>query len=147
MIRQLRENIRFISATFNALSLKAGAKMSTRSRLQVENKGMLAMIVFYVAVGITFLVWMSMTDFPPHIGLLGVFSLAAGYGIIRKRAWSLWLVLILFFAATTLSIFVIYSLFSKDLTLVLGMVGYLIMTWVFTAYASAKRESLGWQAF
>jgi hypothetical protein len=116
--------------------------MSLGSRLRIESWGMFATSFFYAVVGIAFLALLPVSGFPPHIGILGILSLIAAYGMFRKRAWSFWFVIILFFASTTFSSYVIYSVLTRDYLLSVGMIFYLILTWVFTAYAANKRKVL-----
>lgn len=117
--------------------------MSFTSKLNVENKGMLATSIFYVIVGIAFLVLLWMTGFAPQLGIIGVFSLITAYGLFQKRSWSIWLIVILFFVATTFSLYMLdYYLSVSDYLTSLGVTAYLVLTWVFSAYAASKRNSL-----
>jgi hypothetical protein len=116
--------------------------MSLGSRLRIESWGIFATSAFYAIVGITFLALLPMSGFPPHIGILGILSLIAAYGMFRKRAWSFWFIVILFFASTTLAFYIIFSVFATDYLLGVGMIFYLILTWAFTAYAATKRKVL-----
>lgn len=116
--------------------------MSLGSRFKIESRGMLATSMFYAVVGVIFLAVMVMANFPPHIGIMGIFSLIAAYGVFRKRGWVIWFVIISFFIATTFSAFMIYDVFASNLLLGLGAVAYLILTWVFTVYVAAKRTTL-----
>jgi hypothetical protein len=109
---------------------------------KIDNKGIFTSSIFYMAVGIVFLALLLLNDFPPHIGLLAVFSLGAAYGLLRKRSWSLWFVLILFFSGTTFAAFMIYTILSQNLLSVVALVVYLILTWVFTIYIAARRDVL-----
>ena len=112
------------------------------SKLKIESKGMFATSVFYAVVGIIFLVLMPMANFAPHIGIIGVFSLVAAYGVFRKRAWVIWFVIILFFVGTTFSAFMISDILTRNYILGVSMIAYLILTWVFTAYAASRRNNL-----
>ena len=134
--------IKFINVAVDALRLKAGLKMSIRSKLKIENKGIFATSVFYAVIGIIFLVLLPLTSFPPHIAVIALFSLIAAYGMFRKRSWAIWLVVILFFVANTFSAYMLYYSLLKDYLLGLGVVVYLILTWVFTAYVATKRKNL-----
>jgi hypothetical protein len=116
--------------------------LSILSRLKTENKGNLAASVFYAIAGIIFLAWMILTGFPPHLAIIGIFSLITAYGIIRKRAWAIWLVIILFFIATTFSAILIYNILASDIILTTAAIAYLILTWIFTAYIAANRNTL-----
>jgi hypothetical protein len=107
--------------------------MSLGSRLGIESKGMAATLVFYAVVGVVF---------PPHVGIKSVFSLATAYGTFRKRSWAIWPVIILFFVATTFSVYTLYFYLLSDYVLSIGMILYLIATWVFTGYVASKRRSL-----
>jgi len=116
--------------------------MSIRSRLKMENIGMLAALAFYAIVGIVCFIMLPIANFPPHIGIIGILSLVTAYGLLRKRVWIIWFVAILFFIATTVSLYTMYILLGKDLILDISMTAYLILTWVFTAYTTTKRKTL-----
>mgnify|MGYP006268464179 CR=1 FL=1 len=116
--------------------------MSIRSKLKIENVGMFTAFLFYAIVGITWFVVLPMANFPPHIGILAILSLIAAYGLFRKRSWTIWVVVVLFFVVTTSSVVTLYYLLGKDLLIDVSMIAYLILTWVFTAYAVDKRKTL-----
>ncbi len=103
---------------------------------------MLVASVFYVAAGIVFLALLPTANFPPHVGIIAIMSLATAYGIFRKRVWTIWLIVILLFASTTYSAFTVYNVLAKDIILGLGMIAYLVLTWLFTIYVAAKRKAL-----
>lgn len=117
-------------------------KMSVGSRLKLEGKGMLAASVFYAVVGVAFVVWMFLTSFPVHVGIIAVFSFVTAYALAMKRGWAVWFVLVGFFTATTFAAFIIYGFVTSNLLLGVGIVVYLVLTWVFTAYVANKRGSL-----
>jgi hypothetical protein len=116
--------------------------MSLGSKINVESKGMLMNLVFYLAVGMIFLALLPMTDFAPHLGIIGIFSLIAAYGMFRRRNWTIWLIVMLFFVGTTFSVYMLYYYLFSDYLLGIGMLAYLILTWVSTAYVASKRGSL-----
>jgi len=116
--------------------------MSFVSKLRMESAGMLLAIVFYALVGVVFLVLLPFTSFPPHIGIIGIFSLIAAYGAFRKRGWTIWFAMILFCIATTFSVYTLYYYLMIDYLLGAGTLVYLILTWVCTVYLAAKRKSL-----
>jgi hypothetical protein len=103
---------------------------------------MLVAIAFYAVAGIVNFAALFMANFPPHLGIMGILSLVAAYGLFMKRDWAIWIVAILFFVVTTFSVYTLYSLWSLDLILDLSMVAYLILTWVFTAYILMNRRVL-----
>jgi uncharacterized membrane protein (DUF2068 family) len=116
--------------------------MSFKSKLKVESKGMFTAFVFYVLVGIISFAVLSMANFPPHIGIIGILNLITAYGLFKKRVWTIWFVVMLFFIATTFSVVTLYSLSGKDLLLDISVIVYLVLTWVFTAYTATKRKTL-----
>ena len=114
--------------------------MSFASKLKTANIQTLAPVTFYGAVGILFLVLLPLTNFPPHIGLTGILSLITAYGLFNKRFWATWLVVALFFVATTFSLYTLYfSLFSNWIVGA-SMITYAILTWAFTVYTILKRK-------
>lgn len=116
--------------------------MSLKSRLKIESFGMFAAFVFYAIVGTICFVVFSLANFPPHLGIIGILSLITAYGLLKSRVWTIWVVVALFFIATTFSACMLYRAFWKDMLLDVSMVAYLILTWIFTAYTAAKRKSL-----
>ncbi|MDI6690631.1 MAG: hypothetical protein QME50_02040 [Candidatus Bathyarchaeota archaeon] len=114
--------------------------MSIKSKLKMENVGIFLVFVFYVVVGVVCFVVLPMANFLPTMGIMGVLSLITAYGIFKKRVWAVWLVVMLFFIATTFSASMLYSYFGKDLIIDISMFAYLILTWIFTAYTVAKRK-------
>ena len=116
--------------------------MSLKSKLKIENIGMFAAFVFYAIVGIICFAVLPMTNFPPHIGIIGILNLITAYGLFKKRVWTIWTVVVLFFIATTFSVVTLYSLLGKDILLDISVVVYLVLTWVFTAYTATKRKTL-----
>jgi len=116
--------------------------MALKSRLKMENTGMLAASAFYAVVGISFFIALPMTNFPPHIGLMGVLSLINSYGLLKNRVWTLWVIIVLFFIATTFSVYMLYIAYGKNVFLDLSVIAYFILTWIFTGYTTANRQVL-----
>lgn len=117
--------------------------MSFKSKLKMENLGMFAAFVFYAIVGIVCFAILATVDFRLiHIGIIGILSLTTAYGLFKHRVWALWVVVALFFIATTFSAFTLYYAFVQDILLDVSVIAYLILTWIFTAYTAAKRKTL-----
>ncbi|HVP93024.1 MAG TPA: hypothetical protein VMS94_04710 [Acidobacteriota bacterium] len=116
--------------------------MSLRSRLDFGSRGMLATIAFYAVVGIVNFAVLFMANFPPHLGVMGILSLIAAYGLFMKRAWTMWVVAMLFFIVTTFAAYTLYYVWSNDAIVSLSALAYLILTWIFTAYIAMKRRVL-----
>jgi uncharacterized membrane protein (DUF2068 family) len=116
--------------------------MSFKTRLKIDDTGMFVALIFYAVAGIIAFATLPMAGFPPHIGIIGILSLIVAYGLFRKRTWTIWFVVILFFTATAFSVIMLYYYFGTDLILDISMVAYLILTWVFTVYIADKRKNL-----
>jgi hypothetical protein len=115
-------------------------KMSFASKLKTIGAQTLAPAAFYGAVGIIFLVLLPLADFPPHIGLIGILSLVTAYSILKKRAWAVWLVGILFAVATTLSLYTLYVIAFTNWIVSASMIVYAVLTWIVTLYMILKRK-------
>jgi hypothetical protein len=117
--------------------------MSLKSKLKIENIGMFVAFAFYAVVGIICFAVLTIVDFRLiHIGIIGILSLITAYGLLKSRVWTVWIIVVLFFIATTFSAYMLYSAFEKNLLLDVSMIAYLLFTWVFTAYTAAKRKAL-----
>ena len=117
--------------------------MSLKSKLKIENFGMFAASVFYTLVGVLCFTVLIIVDFRfVHIGIMGILSLITAYGLFKKRNWSLWVVVALFFIGTTFSAYTLYYTLGGDLFINISAIVYLIFTWVFTTYVTAKRRTL-----
>ena len=115
--------------------------MSLASKLKMINMETIAPVAFYGLIGIIFLIMLPLSGFPPHIGLMGVTSLIAAYGLFKKRFWAIWLVVALFFVATTFTLYTLYYVLTIDVLATAGMIAYAVLTWIFTAYVISKRKS------
>ena len=115
--------------------------MALASKLKMENLTSLASTAFYGIVGIVFLALMAMNGFPPHVALIGITSVVAAYGLFMKRKWANWLVVALFFVATTFSLFTLYYVIATDAMAAAGMIAYAVLTWIFTALVVVKRKA------
>jgi len=114
--------------------------MSIASR--IEHRGIFITSIFYAIAGILFLILFPLNGYAPHLGLLGIFSLCTAYGLFRMRSWSLWLVMILFISGTVFAVFTLYTITFQNLLYSIGVIAYLILTWISAIYVGAKREVL-----
>ena len=125
--------------------------MGLRSRLGIEYKGMFFSALFYLVASVANLIILGVYDLRLfHIAFLAVLSLIAAFGLYRLQRWSLWLVVSLFFIATTniafmLNISIANYTTNADLSNLLAIIAwtvYLILTWIATVYVAAKRKNL-----
>ena len=99
----------------------------------------IAPVAFYAIAGIILLVLLPIIGVLLHIGLTGVVSLITAYALFTKRRWATWLVVILFFVVTTISLFTLYFVIFSDLLTSLSLLLYAVLTWYFTYYTLLKR--------
>ncbi|MCW4017444.1 MAG: hypothetical protein NWF00_01975 [Candidatus Bathyarchaeota archaeon] len=106
-----------------------------------KNQGILSLasVAFYGVAGVILLALLPFSGFPPHIGLLGITSIIAAYGLFTQRAWAKWLVAALFFVASTFTIYTLYFIIGTDIVASAGMIVYTALTWIFTALAVWKK--------
>jgi len=116
--------------------------MSLASRLKVESVGRLLNIVFYAIAGIILFIALPFANYPPHIAIIGIISLITAYGLFVKRNWSLYTVIMLLLIVTTFAAYMLYYLATINLILEIGVVVYLILTWISAIYISTKRKTL-----
>ena len=115
--------------------------MALASKLTMKNLPQLASVAFYGVAGVVLLALMAVNGFPPDVALLGLVSVIAAYGLFMRRGWALWLVVALFFVATTFSLFTLYFVVATDALATAGMVAYAVLTWVFTALVIIRRKA------
>ena len=124
---------KFISYTLTALG-KGEQKVSLTSKLRSFNRIEIASLVFYIAAGVILLVCLPLTGYAPQLGLLGILSIIVAYGVFTKRAWAPWLIFILFVGASTFSLYTLVVAGFSNALLGIGMVAYVVLTWVFAIY-------------
>jgi hypothetical protein len=112
--------------------------MPISSTLKNANVGTTASVIFYAVVGIVFLVALPFVNYPPHIGLTGIMSIVAAYGLFTKRAWAPWLVVALFLVALTITAFTLFFSMFVNWPVNLGLIVYLIVSFYFMYYTLSR---------
>ena len=115
--------------------------MSIATKLKTMKRMELASLGFYAVTGILLLVALPLSDFAPHLALLGILSLIVAYSLFTKKFWTRWLIAVLFVAASVFAIFTLYSAGFSNLLVALSVVGYLLLTWIFAFYMLLKRKA------
>ncbi|MEM2262894.1 MAG: hypothetical protein QXT10_00290 [Candidatus Bathyarchaeia archaeon] len=114
-----------------------------KSKLKVEDRGFLAASAFHIIVGVLCLAILVTVDLGLiHVGLIGVISLATGYGLFRRRVWAVWSMFVAAFMATVFALSTIYYTMGSDVLLDAAMIIYTLLTWIFTIYVASKRDRL-----
>jgi hypothetical protein len=122
--------------------------MMLKSKLKIENPGVLALSIFYIVVGVAEVSVLVMSNFTLfHIGVLGLLNLFTAYGLFKMKRWSVLLVIALFFlgitfGATTLYNSVVLQTFEGALLFHIALIAYLPITFVASIYVIAKREKI-----
>ena len=123
--------------------------MPLKSKLKVENLGVLATSIFYVIVGVAEAIILALSNFSLiHVAPLAVLSLITAYGLFRMKKWAVFLVTILFFLAIAFGVPVLYVSVmwetfypSVDVLLFhLALIAYLILTLISLIYVVAVRN-------
>ena len=111
-------------------------------------KPMLALSIFYIAVGIVELVYFAIESFaaPAHIPILGIVSLITAFLIFKMIKWAIPFVAGLFltgltFGVTTLSNSLALQAFGDALLFNISLIVYVILLVIVTIYVLAKKES------
>lgn len=112
--------------------------MSISQTLKHASIGTKASIVFYAAVGIVFFLMLPSANFPPHIGLTGMMSIVAAYGLFKKRAWTPWLVAALFFVSLAMLAFTLFFSLLVNWVVNLGLLIYFVLSFYFMYYTLSK---------
>jgi hypothetical protein len=111
------------------------------SKLKNQNPISLASIAFYGVTGLILLILLPFSGFPPHVGLLGITSIIAAYGLLMQSKWAKWLVAALFFVATTFTLYTLYFALATDIVASVGMIAYAALTWIFTIIVIKTRTT------
>ena len=121
--------------------------MTLKSRFKIEDSVVFLFSVFYIIAGAVEVLYLGVERFtaPPHIGVLGLLSLIAAYGLFRMKKWSVLLVTALFllgmtFGVTTLYNSIILQTFEGALLFHMALIVYMIMLLIAFVYVVAKRE-------
>jgi len=114
--------------------------LSLLTKLKTQKPFELTSLAFYVVTGIILMASLPLTGYPPHVGFLGILSLITAYSLFTKRAWAPWLVAGLFITITAFSLVTLVSAGFSNILVAISMLGYALLTWVFTMYLLLKRK-------
>lgn len=114
--------------------------MSLSTRLKTFRPFELASLAFYSVTGIILLAFLPLTGYPPHLAFLGILSLITFYSLFVKRAWAPWLVAVLVIVNSAFALDVLFSIGFSNVLVALSMIGFAVLTWLFTAYLLLKRK-------
>jgi hypothetical protein len=115
--------------------------VSLASKLKTLSRAELGSILFYIVSGVILLALLPLANFPPHLALIGIFSLITGAIVLIKPTWSIWFVFIMFVTATTFALWTVFSIGFSNGLVTAGLVGYAVLTWLVTIYLGLYRNS------
>jgi hypothetical protein len=113
--------------------------VSLATKLKAFKPFELAALAFYAVTGIILLASLFFTGFPPHLGFLAILSLITAYSFFTKRGWTQWLVAAMFIIITAFTLDTLFSAGFSDALVGVSMLGYAVLTWIFTAYIILKK--------
>ena len=122
------------------LKVKGRLRVAVSSKLKNVSLGTLAPVAFYGVAGILFLVLLPIANYPPHIGLTGIASLIAVYGLLTKRWWALRLVVALFLVAATISLYTLYFTLLSNWLVSVGLIVYVLLSLYFMYCTYTRRN-------
>jgi len=114
--------------------------VSLATKLKTFKPLELASLAFYAVAGIMLLGFLPQTGYPPHVAFLGILSLITSYSLFAKRVWAPWLVAALVIVNSAFALDVLFSIGFSNVLVALSMLGYAVLTWLFTAYLLLKRK-------
>ena len=114
--------------------IKKASRVSFATKLKAMGVGALLAIIFYAAMGVLFFVLLVSSGYAPHLGLMGITSLIAAFGLFTKRFWTKWLIVSYSFAATVFAAFTFYGVLGADWLLSFSLIAFALLTWIFTLY-------------
>ena len=112
--------------------------MPISQTLKHASIGTVASAVFYAAAGIVFFLMLPSANFPPHIGLTGMMSIVAAYGLFTKRTWTPWLVVALFLVALAMVAFTLFFSLLVNWLVNLGLLIYFLLDFYFMYYTLSR---------
>lgn len=121
-----------------------------KTLLKVKRRDALLLAVFYAAVGVVQLAALGLLDVRMvWVGMLGLLSLIAAYGLFTVKKWSVWLVLGLFFPQFVFGASTLDASFSRYISyyetafllLNVALAVFLVLSFVSFVYVAAKRNS------
>jgi len=122
--------------------------MTAERSTKIRNPAILLTSVFFIVAGVAEIGYYLVENVaaPPHIPVLGVFSLIAAFTLYTMNRWAVPLVVGLLltgttFAATTLVNSVAVQTFEGALLFHLTLVAYMILLLLASLYVLAKRAS------
>lgn len=111
-----------------------------RKAIIKKDRWLFATLIFYMVTGLACLGALAMDYRLIHMMILGFFSLASAFSLLKWRKLTLWFAMPLFFTATTFSSIILYYMIFS----ITGVIAaaYLVLTWIFTFYLIYKKEQL-----
>lgn len=118
-------------------------------KLKPEKLGIFMVSLFHLIVGAALVIVLAAFSFRfPHIGALAISNLILAYGLLKKRNWSVKLLILLFlpqvvFGSATLYYMIMHWNFFQTWMITglnFSLIVYVVLCFVSLVYISAKRK-------
>jgi len=122
------------------------------SKLKSRQLDTLLLAIFYIVAGVAYAYVLALSLFTfafMPAGAFAALSFIAAYGLFVKKKWAVWIVVMLFFPAATLSVGTLYSSVRlstfapsvEALLFHLALLFYVFFSFVSFVYVTAKRKT------
>lgn len=122
--------------------------MTSEKHYKIGNQTRRLLAIFYIIVGIALVGYFAIENStsPPHILVLGLLSLFAGYTIFAPGKWTIPIIVGLFFVGITFGITTLFhsimlQSFVDALLLHLSLIVYMILLVIASMYIISRREN------
>jgi len=117
--------------------------MAFLSNSFIKNLIQVSAATYHLILGITYFGLLVYFDFRLlHIGMIGIINIMIGYGLVKKRVWSIWMVVVNFFVFTTFSVYSILVVYRQNFFLSAGFAICLVLTWLFAFRIIKQKDKL-----
>ncbi|MEM0216181.1 MAG: hypothetical protein QW612_01375 [Candidatus Bathyarchaeia archaeon] len=106
----------------------------------MQDRGFLTALIFYMVTGLACLSTLTMDHRLIHMAILGIFSIASAFSLLKWKKLTLWFAMPLLLTATTFSSMILYYMAFSIVGVIAA--GYMVLIWICTSYLIYKREQL-----
>jgi hypothetical protein len=97
-------------------------------------------LIFYIVSGIVLLALLAVSNFAPHLALLGVLSLFTAGIVLIKKGWAVPFVAVQFVTAMVFSLWTIFAVGTGNWPVTVGLVVYAVLDLIATLYLTIWRK-------
>jgi len=117
--------------------------MAFLSNFSIKNLIQASAATYHLILGIFYFGLLIYFDFRLlHIGMIGIINIMIGYGLVKKRGWSIRMVVVNFFVFTTFSVYSIFAVYRQNFLISAGFIVCLVLTWLFAFRIIKQKDTL-----